>query len=162
MSAVVPGWESFFVAELGAAAALSGLLFVAVSINLPRILSIEHLPERAAETLVLLFSVLAVSTFGLVPGQSRELFGTELFIVGMTVWLVTLRIQIRAYADIETRRWLRLRVVGTQLSSIPFVAAGGLLASGNDLGIYAIVPGTIASFAWGVMNAWVLLVEIQR
>jgi hypothetical protein len=43
------GWDNFFVAEVGAAAALSGLLFVAVSINLTRILAIPHLPARAAE-----------------------------------------------------------------------------------------------------------------
>jgi modulator of FtsH protease len=162
MSAVVAGWENFFVAEVVAAAALSGLLFVGMSINLPRILAIEDLPERAAETVLVLFAVLAVSTFGLVPGQSREIFGTELFVVGLLVWLATVGIQVRASRDAEARRWLRMRVVGAQLSSVPFAVAGVMLASGYDLGMYAIVPGTIASFSWGVMNAWVLLVEIQR
>jgi hypothetical protein len=42
------------------------------------------------------------------------------------------------------------------------VASGALLLTGHDIGIYLIVPGTLASFVAGVLNAWVLLVEIQR
>ncbi len=41
------GWENFFVAEVGASAALAGLIFVGVSINLNRILSLPRLPDRA-------------------------------------------------------------------------------------------------------------------
>ena len=40
-------WESLFVAEAGASAALAGLLFVALSINLERILKGIGLPGRA-------------------------------------------------------------------------------------------------------------------
>ena len=37
-------WANFFFAEVGASAALVGLLFVAVSINLKRILEVPGLP----------------------------------------------------------------------------------------------------------------------
>jgi hypothetical protein len=162
MTPIVAGWENFFVAEVGAAAALSGLLFVAVSINLTRILAIQHLPARAGESLVVLLSVLAVATFGLVPDQSRGALGAEVGGTGLVVWLLTARTQLRAYRDVEARRWLPTRVVATQAACIPFVVAGGLLLSGSDSGLYWIVPGTIASFGAGVLSAWVLLVEIQR
>jgi hypothetical protein len=36
------GWSDFFVAEVGAAAALGGLINVAISINLQRILKNRH------------------------------------------------------------------------------------------------------------------------
>jgi hypothetical protein len=148
MTAIASGWENFFVAEVGAAAALSGLLFVAVSINLTRILAI--------------LSVLAVATFGLVPDQSRGALGAEVGGTGLLVWLLTVRTQLRAYRDLEARRWLPTRVLATQAACVPFVVAGGLLLAGRDSGVYWIVPGTVASFGAGVLNAWVLLVEIQR
>jgi modulator of FtsH protease len=43
----------FCVAVLGAAAALTGLVFLAVSINLRRILDYPHLPGRAGQTVIL-------------------------------------------------------------------------------------------------------------
>ena len=156
------GWENFFVAEVGAAAALSGLLFVAVSINLTRILAVEHLPDRAGETLVVLVGVLAVATFGLVPAQGHLALGCEVAATGLAMWLVTVRTQVRAYRNVEARKWLLRRVVGTQVATIPFVVAGILIATGHPSGVYWLVPGVLASFAAGLQNAWVLLVEILR
>jgi hypothetical protein len=48
---VMQGWQSLFVAEAGAAAALAGLLPVAVSINLTRILEYPGLSAAADVTL---------------------------------------------------------------------------------------------------------------
>jgi hypothetical protein len=62
-------WSDFAVAVAGAAAALSGLLFVAVSINLSRILAFSNLPARAAQTLIMLVTPLVVSLLVLIPAQ---------------------------------------------------------------------------------------------
>ena len=63
------GWESFFVAQVGASAAVAGLVFVGVSINLDKILKYAGLPGRAQEALIVLMLVLVVSSLMLVPGQ---------------------------------------------------------------------------------------------
>lgn len=157
-----PGWDNFFVAEVGAAAALSGLLFVAVSINLTRVLSIEQMPERAAETLFVLMGVLVVATFGLVPHQSHATFGWETALTALFTWSVSTRTQARAYRSVQARPWLLRRVVWTQVATVPFLAGGGLLIAGHDSGFYWIVPGVLASFASGLQNAWVMLIEILR
>ncbi len=52
------GWENFFIAEVGASVALTGLIFVGVSINLTRILSLTGLPNRALLALTLLLTIL--------------------------------------------------------------------------------------------------------
>ena len=67
-------WGELFVAVAGASAALAGLLFVAVSINVERIVRYRGLPERALEALVLLLGVLVISIIGLIPvrGTSRS------------------------------------------------------------------------------------------
>ncbi|HTB77253.1 MAG TPA: hypothetical protein VK762_28610 [Polyangiaceae bacterium] len=166
MGAPTAGWENFFVAEVGAAAALSGLLFVAVSISLSRIVASRHLPDRAAETLVTFLSVLVVATLGLVPGQSGVALGYEIGGAGLLAWIAATRRQVRAYRDPDleepARRWLWVRVLGTQAGSVPFVVAGVLLVRGSENALLWVAPGTIASFVSGAFNAWVLLVEIQR
>ena len=43
----MPGWETFFTAQVAASATLVGLLFVGVSLNLKMILSNDGLPDRA-------------------------------------------------------------------------------------------------------------------
>ena len=44
----VAAWRDFFTACAGASAALAGLIFVALSVNIGEILKFEHLPARAA------------------------------------------------------------------------------------------------------------------
>jgi len=71
-------WANLAVASAGAAAALTGLLFVAVSINLKRILEFPQLPDRAAGTLGLLLTILLVAVVLLAPGQPRQATGVEI------------------------------------------------------------------------------------
>ena len=52
--------------------------------------------------------------------------------------------------------WLR------RLRALPFVVGGGLLVAGHASGMYWLVLGVLASFAAGIQNAWILLVEILR
>jgi len=79
-------WTSFFSAEVGASAALTGLLFVAVSINLSKIVALPHLTPRAAKALATLVGILFAASFGLAPGQPREQLGWELVGTGMLAW----------------------------------------------------------------------------
>jgi hypothetical protein len=50
----------------GASAALAGLVFVGISINLDKIVALRGIPEQGLEAIGLLFSVLVMSTLVLV------------------------------------------------------------------------------------------------
>ena len=55
-------WSSYLSAQASAAASLTGLVFVAVSINLTRVISVPGLAGRAAESIIQLFGVFIVSS----------------------------------------------------------------------------------------------------
>jgi hypothetical protein len=78
-------WHEFFVGTLGASAALTGLLFVAISINLQQILKFQHLPGRRAGTLGILVCALVVSGLVLIPEQSDNALGLEVALAGAAV-----------------------------------------------------------------------------
>ncbi|MGO9831186.1 MAG: hypothetical protein ACLPJH_13705 [Myxococcaceae bacterium] len=156
------GWENFLVAETGAAAALAGLLFVSVSINISKILGYPGLPGRAAEAVLLLFNVLVASTLGLVP-QPSSFLGAELAAVSLLLWLIILSLQIRDARRPEQRAWWSAtRIATAQLGLLPMIAAGVSLVAQRSGGLYWLVVGVIFSFGAALIDAWVLLVEILR
>ena len=64
-----PGdWHDFAEMIGGASGALTGLLFVAVSLNHEDILKIPALPDLAARTLSILIALVLFCVVGLVPG----------------------------------------------------------------------------------------------
>jgi hypothetical protein len=63
-------WTDFFLGEVGAAAALAGLLVVAVTINIEKIMSFPLLPGRAAHTVVIIGGALMILSFALFPGAT--------------------------------------------------------------------------------------------
>jgi len=156
-------WSNLFVATAGASAALAGLVFVAVSINIQRILEFPGLPERALETILLLMAVLLVSIVGLVPGQSDAALGIELLAIGLVIGgsIVRLPVTRSDLAD-EPRvrlwsRWaVRLAAMG------PLLVAGATLLAESGGGLYWLVAGIVFAIAGAIANAWVLLVEILR
>jgi modulator of FtsH protease len=158
----VEAWSDFFVATAGATAALTGLVFVAVSINLERILSIAGLPDRALSTLLLLLGALVVAVFGLAPGQSDGVVGAELAVSAALAIAVQARligrIQAAGHEEAHVRGIIAIVFMGT----VPFLVGGLSLAEGSGGGLYWVLAGTVAALAGGVANAWVLLVEVLR
>jgi hypothetical protein len=160
----IAGWDNFLIAEVGASAALLGLVFVAISINLARIISLPFIPGRAGETLLFLFSVLTVASCGLIPGQPINWFGRELLLIAGFTWaFVTVR-WLRAYGkrDKEPLHWLIPWFLIDQFATLPFAVAGASILAHRGGGLYWLAPGVIFAFGGGIFNAWVLLVEILR
>ena len=77
MEEIAGHWTDFFIAEVGATAALAGLIIVAISINVQQILSIGHLPGRAREALTLLFGALLICSLALIPGKASGCLATK-------------------------------------------------------------------------------------
>jgi hypothetical protein len=160
----VSGWTDFLVATAGAASALAGLVFVALSINLSRIIEIAGVTSRAAETVILLSAALVGALVALVPGQSPHRLGAMLLVIWFPAWLAPTIGQLRELAG---RKYQRLyysvsRVVLHQGAMLPLLLAG--------LSLWGVFPGGLQWFALAVVlsmvaalvNAWVLLVEILR
>jgi hypothetical protein len=158
-------WAAFFTAVIAAAAGLTGLLFVAVSINLDKILNqaARFLPARAAETLATLLLVLVSCGLALVP-QSTRLIGVEIAVVVVPMLVITVRGQLdsRRRNRTDPLLWTVSRMAGTALATIPCTVAGFSLIAGWGGGFYWLVPAALLGIVGAVYNAWVLLVEIVR
>jgi len=164
LNALSPEWQNFFVAELGALAALTGLVVVAISINLTKILTIAQLPTRAGEALILLVGTLVIASFALIPEQPVRWLGSEILSTGLVVFVAPTGLQARAWTATAgvgaAKKFIRL-IVGWA-ASLPYVAGGSCLILGLDGGLHWVAAGVIVSLVAGVWNAWILLVEILR
>jgi hypothetical protein len=155
-------WRELFVASAGASAALTGLLFVAVSVNVERILEYPGLPERALQTLLLLLSAVLISLVCLIPGQTTTALGVELLVLslGFSVAVGVLLLRTVPGAKEYERAGLHLLLVlpGT----VPMVIGAVSVLAETGGGLYWIIAGILGAIFGASVNAWVLLVEILR
>jgi hypothetical protein len=162
-------FAGFFTAVTAAAAALTGLLFVAVSINLDHILGDSTangtgmLPARAAETLAMLLFVVIISALALLP-QDVELLGAEILVIALPLTAITTRNQLkfRRQNPDSPLLWSASRMTASGLALIPGMIAGLSLAAHWGGGLYWLAPAALGGIAGAVYSAWVLLVEIVR
>jgi modulator of FtsH protease len=155
-------WHDFFMAAVGASAAVLGLLFVSLSINIQTILKYPHLPGRASATLGILLVVLVVCFFGLAPNEGTKTFGWEVVIVclmsaGQIVW-----ISVRRKRSGDRLSWTLFSLTQLLFPVLAILGGGVSLLAGGGGGIYWILVGTALVFIAASINAWVLLVEILR
>lgn len=155
-------WSDLFVATAGASAALAGLLFVAVSVNVDRILAIKGLPERGLETIVLLLGVLLVSIAALIPAQNEVALGVELLVLGLGLGAFVGRLPTVSEAAAVTRSWTFMRWLMRALATVPLVIGGLSVLMETGGGLYWIAAAIAFAITGAVANAWVLLVEILR
>ena len=157
-------WADFCVAVVGASAALTGLLFVAVSINLGQILTTDALATRALSTMILFVVPLVVGILALVPEQPPTALGLELVLTGVVAGSGLLRINRPANRGEREPRWswLLIRLAPSVTVSPFLVLAGAGLITETGGGLYWAAPSIVVSFVTGLATVWVLLVEIRR
>jgi hypothetical protein len=158
-------WANFFMTAAGAAASLAGLVFVALSVNITRILQYPHLPARAGATIATLILILVCSMAVLIP-QTALALGAEILAFGICGWLLKTWSAYRAIRDgARAQRPASEAISETllgQIQVLPFMVGGVLLMAGGDSGFYWVAGGVISAFVFSVFNGWVLLVEILR
>jgi hypothetical protein len=157
-------WGTLLTVEAETAATLTGLVFVAVSINLDRVMAYPGLPGRAVESILQFLEVFLISIVALIPSQPEWLLAIEFLVVGVFLWSVQIVGQVR-YLRLKAghpRWWFVLRSTLSQFGTVPFCLSGIALLVGAPGALYWLIPGFIFSFAAGIVGAWVLLVEIRR
>jgi uncharacterized membrane protein len=160
-------WTDFALAQLGASAALLGLVFVGLSINLRDVVGSSALVNRAGEAVVALFGVLVAATAVLIPAQSDDALGIELLVLGAILLAAIARLQIADSEPIpDDRRPPRSsrvsrHVLGLGAPLLIVVAAITFLAGAGG-GLYWWPGAIVVAYASAIANAWVLLIEILR
>ena len=157
-------WSDFYVAQVGASAALAGLLFVAISISVADIVAFKHLPMRAAGTLTILATVLFTSMLMLIPDQSFRAAGFEVLGVGLisacvTLWMGAASVRV---TPADHQRDSRFSVGSKVTATVFFIASGLLMVITDEHGPVLIVLGCIVSYIVALVDAWVLLIEVHR
>ncbi|HUZ14498.1 MAG TPA: hypothetical protein VMU93_16845 [Caulobacteraceae bacterium] len=156
-------WEAFFAAEVGASAALTGLVVVAISVNLARTLATAGLPARAAEALIVLTSALLLASAVLIPFQPEVILGAEIAAVGFLSLGGTLAARRRSRrSQVASLAPRLLHAILDLAAAAPMVVAGVLVAEGRATGLYWAAGGVVAALATGILSAWLLLIEISR
>jgi hypothetical protein len=157
-------WSNFLVTEAGASAALAGLIFVSISINLTKIIEYPDVASRAGEALSLLMGTLFICTVALAPNQPQKLLGAEFLIVGGLLWVLTVSLHVGQFRRRDQRPWwwLASRAFVCNCATLSLCIAGISLMLAHPSGMYWLIPGCVFSFVAATTIAWVLLIEIVR
>jgi hypothetical protein len=164
VAAYDPGqWHDFATSFAAAAGALLGLVFVAVSFNLDAILKLKALPGRAVETLAFFAYTLAASLLIQLPGLSSVALGIGEAILAAGIAGLAVRDVPRWRREGSDPLSWRLTHFGPAVVIALLAAMGAVATMTTSLGgLYWLAAAMTVAVASGLINSWVLLVEIKR
>src|SRR3989441_12143684 len=156
-------WHDYFLMVGGGAAALTGLVFVAMSIHLDQIaLNAAH-RHRARTVLSGLTAVFSRCALILMAGQSAQMVALDVILVRLGVEFVLYRSirQATAASDVPDAA-LVWRTIGSFACLVLEQIGAVALFVGDARGLYVVSIGMMASFIFMVSGAWLLIVGVRR
>jgi hypothetical protein len=153
-------WDSFGDALAGVAGALTGLLFVALSVKGAALSKSRALSSRAAETLVLFMTSVMIAVL-LVAPQPATAIGSELLALAALAGVALFILDRRAGQAREpgVTRFVERYSPNTITAALVAIAGVTLLVHAGG-GLYWLIPAVAASLIGGVITAWLFLVRL--
>jgi hypothetical protein len=155
-------WHDFFVMVGGGAAALAGLVFIAMSINLSIINREATHKNRAVATMTGFTAVFMICALALIGNQSYKWIGVEWLVVTLVPTITYIRVYVRAKQIGRSSVGLSIGrfIMGTSCYMAQ-IAGSILLISGRVAGLYMASVAMVLSFAFFISAAWLLITGIQ-
>ena len=154
-------WHDFFLASAGAAAALTGLLFIGLSLHVRYIASSSTHRNMARGSLIGLVLVLIASLIILIP-ESPQWMGIELVALNLAYILGVGTYQVSIYQRMEWKvpaGSIARQTLGVLLA-LAGVLGGVTLAVQSGGGLYIAALVVMAIVVWNLRNAWALLMGV--
>jgi hypothetical protein len=155
-----PGeWHDFFVMVGGAAAVLTGLVFVAMSLNVGLIAQDATHRYRAVGTLTGMTAAFVICALALLGDQRHVALGLEWVLVAtlaVVVYMFGYVQSVRLGGSVASRRISRVLINGVlYLAQLVGVA---VLATGSISGLYVAGVAMVLQLAFMITGAWLLVV----
>ena len=153
-------WLSFGEALAAVGGALTGLLFVAVSVKSNVLAASLGLRSRAAQTLVLFLTSVLIAVL-LVAPQPAAALGWGLLAVALVTGTALFILDRRAghSSDQGWARYIERFTPNTITAALVAVAGLTFLLKAGG-GLYWLIPASVAGLVGGVVNAWLFLVRL--
>jgi modulator of FtsH protease len=152
-------WRDYFVMVGGASAALTGLVFVAMTLHLQDIVNHPVHRHRARTILTGLTAVFLRCGLVLMGGQSRQAVAVE--IIGVLVVVEWILYRSTRDAFMAADRSVLLRAIGSFACLVVEQFGAVALFLGGVWGLYVVGLGMMASFVFMISGAWLLLVGVE-
>jgi hypothetical protein len=151
-------WTSFFLLVGTGAVTLTGLVFVAMSLNLKTIAIDATHRYRAINTLTGLALVFMRCALVLMGAQTHQAVGAELFVVSA----ISAAIFIKGYSQaIRMSSGLRLsRIVGGSLLHLAEMLGAAVFFFGYLAGLYIAATAMVANTCYMITAAWLLVIGV--
>jgi modulator of FtsH protease len=154
-------WHDFFVMLGGAAAALTGLIFVALSLHLDRIMATPYYRVRAGVSVAGLTSEVVLCGAVLVPTQGHIALGIEILLnSAFFIWLLRRAARHPVPADVQHPHPLTQVVFGFLLNAV-FIAAGIAILLDSGWGFLLLSVALGGSLVSIIDSAWELMTELR-
>ena len=153
-------WADFAVITGGAAAALVGLLFVAVSIRADFVARSRAVRSRLAQTLTIFLGLLGSSVLLALPNPALWILGVELLAASILMGTAHVVLNQRAARGADRKRLGTIldRINPNVTTAVLIGLCGLVLLFGFEAGLFLLAAAALVGFVGGAISAWLVLV----